>query len=129
MKRNLKPFIYIGLGIVLCVTLYYFKTITDKVEHRTGIDILMPLSTTNDSIQHKNSVVVKIKKDLNVYIDDIQHNIIDIERVLLDKAVNDSLIVILQAEKSVPVAHMIDVMEIANTHKFKVIMAVKPVDE
>ncbi|WP_298894627.1 biopolymer transporter ExbD [uncultured Psychroserpens sp.] len=129
MKRNLKPFIYLGLGIVLCVTLYYFKTITDKVEHNASIDILMPVSTTNDSIQHENSVVVKINKDLNVYVDDIKYNIIDVERVLLEKAINDSLTVILQAEKSVPVAHMINVMEIANTHKFKVIMAVKPVDE
>ncbi|WP_298759077.1 biopolymer transporter ExbD [uncultured Psychroserpens sp.] len=129
MKRNLKPFIYLGLGIVLCVTLYYFKAITDKVEHNVSIDILMPVSTTNDSIQHENSVIVKINKDLNVYVDDIKYNIIDVERVLLEKAINDSLTVILQAEKSVPVAHMINVMEIANTHKFKVIMAVKPVDE
>lgn len=127
MKRNLKPFIYLSIGIILLIILIYFKSLTNKIEHNNNIDLLIPL-TVSDSLEDRNETVVKINKDLKVYVDDVEHNLNAIEDVLLSKAVNDSLTVILRVEKSVPVKHMIDLMEVANKNKFKVILATNTED-
>ena len=127
MKRNLKPFIYLSIGIILLIILIYFKSLTNKIEHNNNIDLLIPL-TVSDSLEDRNETVVKINKDLKVYVDDVEHNLNAIEDVLLSKAVNDSLTVILRVEKSVPVKHMINLMEVANKNKFKVILATNTED-
>ncbi|MFD2916413.1 ExbD/TolR family protein [Psychroserpens luteus] len=126
MKRNLKLFIYIGIGIVLLVTLFYFQSLTNKIEKNNSIDLLVPLITANDSIENNNSVVVKINKDLIVFINDIEYDIKDTEEVLLEKAVNDDLTIVLRAEKSVPIENIVNFMDMANKNSFKVILAVKP---
>mgnify|MGYP003673422074 CR=1 FL=1 len=125
MKRNQKLFIYIGIGIVLLVTLFYFQSLTNKIEKNNSIDLLVPLITANDSIENNNSVVVKINKDLIVFINDIEYDIKDTEEVLLEKAVNDDLTIVLTAEKSVPVENIVNFMDMANKNSFKVILAVK----
>lgn len=128
MRRNQKLFIYIGIGIVLLVTLFCFQSLTSKIEKNSSIDLLLPITTANDSIQNNNSVVVKINKDLVVFIDDVEFDITDIEDVLLEKAVKDSLTIVLRAEDSVPVENIVNVMDMANKNNFKVIMGVKPND-
>ena len=129
-KKNLKPFIYVGLGIILLVTLFYFKTMTDKIEYNNGsIDLEIPIPTSNDTIPNENVVSVFINKDLTIYVDSIQHSIRGLEKVLVERAVNDSLTVILRAEKSVPITRIIDVMTVANKYKFKTILGVKPQKE
>ncbi|MEM5566968.1 biopolymer transporter ExbD [Psychroserpens sp. AS72] len=125
MKRNLKPFLYSGLGIILLIVVFCFKSFTSEIEITNGVDLLTPL-VSKDSLHNKNTVVVKINKDLIVYVDDIQRDVIDIENILLKKASNDSLTIVLKAEKSVPVEHIVKVMDIANRNKFKVIFALKP---
>ncbi|WP_298903106.1 biopolymer transporter ExbD [uncultured Psychroserpens sp.] len=126
MKRNLKPFIYIGLGVVLLVTLFYFKSLTDKIQYDNSVDLELPITTPNDTIQNDNVVNVFIKEDLSIYVDSIKRDIKDLEGILINRAVNDSLTIVLGAEKSVPVSNIIDVMTVANKHKFKTILAVKP---
>ena len=107
------------------VTLFYFQSLTNKIEKNNSIDLLVPLITANDSIENNNSVVVKINKDLIVFINDIEYDIKDTEEVLLEKAVNDDLTIVLTAEKSVPVENIVNFMDMANKNSFKVILAVK----
>lgn len=115
---------YTGIGIVLLIVLICFKSLTNKIEQNNSIDLLIPL-TTKDSLENKNTIVVKINKDLKVYVDEKEHNIEDLEKVLLAKVLNDSLTIVLRAEKSVPVENVVKVMDIANRNKLKVIMSVR----
>nr|WP_299276530.1 biopolymer transporter ExbD [uncultured Psychroserpens sp.] len=106
--------------------MFYFKSLTDKIQYDNSVDLELPITTPNDTIQNDNVVNVLIKEDLSIYVDSIKRDIKDLEGILINRAVNDSLTIVLGAEKSVPVSNIIDVMTVANKHKFKTILAVKP---
>ena len=90
-----------------------------------AIDILLPKAS--GMTENKKSVAVSIKKDLSYYIDQKRVGISILEGELiaaLSKQVAPTIV--LRAEKSVPIDNVVKVMDIANRHKFKVILAVKP---
>ena len=90
-----------------------------------AIDILLPKAS--GKTENKKSVAVSIKKDLTYYIDQKRVGESVLETELISALANqDQPTVVLRAEKSVPVEHVVKVMDIANRNKFKVILAVKP---
>ena len=92
-----------------------------------AIDILLPKAS--GKTENKKSVAVSIKKDLSYYIDQkrVGESVLEIE--LKNALANESEpTIVLRAEKSVAVEHVVKVMDIANRNKFKVILAVKPND-
>ncbi len=90
-----------------------------------AIDILLPKAS--GMTENKRSVSVTIKKDLTYYIDQERVGISVLESKLV-AALSDKTTptIVLRAEKSVPIDNVVKVMDIANRHKFKVILAVKP---
>ena len=90
-----------------------------------AIDILLPKAS--GMTENKKSVSVSIKKDLTYYIDQKRVGISVLESKLVE-ALSDKTnpTIVLRAEKSVPIDNVVKVMDIANRHKFKVILAVKP---
>ena len=90
-----------------------------------AIDILLPKAS--GMTENKRSVSVTIKKDLTYYIDQKRVSISVLESKLV-AALSDKTTptIVLRAEKSVPIDNVVKVMDIANRHKFKVILAVKP---
>ncbi|RMZ51305.1 biopolymer transporter ExbD [Flavobacteriaceae bacterium PRS1] len=90
-----------------------------------AIDILLPKAS--GMTENKRSVSVTIKKDLTYYIDQKRVGISVLESKLV-AALSDKTTptIVLRAEKSVPIDNVVKVMDIANRHKFKVILAVKP---
>ena len=105
--------------------LLIFFMIASTLVTTNAIDILLP--TANGKTENKKSVAVSIKKDLTYYIDDkrIGESVLENELIsLLSK--KEEPTIVLRAEKSVPVEHVVKVMDIANRNKFKVILAVKP---
>lgn len=90
-----------------------------------AIDILLPKAS--GMTENKRSVSVSIKKDLTYYIDQERVGISVLESKLIE-ALSDKVTptIVLRAEKSVPIDNVVKVMDIANRHKFKVILAVKP---
>lgn len=90
-----------------------------------AIDILLPKAS--GMTENKRSVSVTIKKDLTYYIDQKRVGISVLESKLV-VALSDKTTptIVLRAEKSVPIDNVVKVMDIANRHKFKVILAVKP---
>ncbi len=90
-----------------------------------AIDILLPKAS--GMTENKRSVSVSIKKDLTYYIDQERVGISVLESKLV-AALSDKTTptIVLRAEKSVPIDNVVKVMDIANRHKFKVILAVKP---
>ncbi|MFT4781100.1 MAG: biopolymer transport protein ExbD [Psychroserpens sp.] len=105
--------------------LLIFFMIASTLVTTSAIDILLP--TASGKTENKKSVAVSIKKDLTYYIDQkrVGESVLESELIsLLSK--QDEPTVVLRAEKSVPVEHVVMVMDIANRNKFKVILAVKP---
>lgn len=90
-----------------------------------AIDILLPKAS--GMTENKRSVSVSIKKDLTYYIDQKRVGISVLESELVAALSNKTTpTIVLRAEKSVPIDNVVKVMDIANRHKFKVILAVKP---
>ncbi|MFT4611915.1 MAG: biopolymer transport protein ExbD [Glaciecola sp.] len=105
--------------------LLIFFMIASTLVTTSAIDILLP--TASGKTENKKSIAVSIKKDLTFYIDEkrVGESVLENELIsLLSK--KDEPTIVLRAEKSVAVEHVVKVMDIANRNKFKVILAVKP---
>lgn len=105
--------------------LLIFFMIASTLVTTNAIDILLP--TASGKTENKKSVAVSIKKDLTYYIDQarVGESVLESELIALLSGKQEPIIV-LRAEKSVPVEYVVKVMDIANRNKFKVILAVKP---
>lgn len=105
--------------------LLIFFMLASTLVTTSAIDILLPKA--NGKTENKKSVAVSIKKDLTYYIDQKRVG----ESVLESELINalsgeEKPTIVLRAEESVAVQHVVTVMDIANRNKFKVILAVKP---
>lgn len=105
--------------------LLIFFMLASTLVTTNAIDILLPKAS--GKTENKKSVAVSIKKDLTYYIDQKQINTPELESELINLLQEEeSPTIVLRAEKSVPVDNVVQVMDIANRNKFKVILAVKP---
>ena len=105
--------------------LLIFFMIASTLVSTNAIDILLPKAS--GKTENKKSVAVSIKKDLTYYIDQKRVGESVLENELLSAlSSQESPTIVLRAEESVPVMHVVKVMDIANRNKFKVILAVKP---
>lgn len=105
--------------------LLIFFMLASTLVTTNAIDILLP--SASGKTENKKSVAVSIKQDLTYYIDQkrVGESMLESELIAaLSKEEKPTLV--LRAEKSVPVEHVVKVMDIANRNKFKVILAVKP---
>ncbi|WP_298238453.1 biopolymer transporter ExbD [uncultured Algibacter sp.] len=105
--------------------LLIFFMIASTLVTTNAIDILLPKAS--GKTENKKSVAVSIKKDLTYYIDQkrVGESVLENELLALLSS-QEKPTIVLRAEKSVPVEHVVKVMDIANRNKFKVILAVKP---
>jgi len=105
--------------------LLIFFMIASTLVTTNAIDILLPKAS--GKTENKKSVAVSIKKDLTFYIDQkrVGESVLENE-LLAALSSKEKPTIVLRAEKSVPVEHVVKVMDIANRNKFKVILAVKP---
>ena len=105
--------------------LLIFFMIASTLVTTNAIDIVLPKAS--GKTENKKSVAVSIKRDLTYYRDQrrVEETLLESQlvSVLSDK---EQPIIVLRAEKSVPVENVVKVMDIANRNKFKVILAVKP---
>lgn len=105
--------------------LLIFFMLASTLVSTNAIDILLPKAS--GKTENKKSVAVSITKDLNYYIDKklVGESVLEYELKLALENQKEPTIV-LRAEKSVAVEHVVKVMDIANRNKFKVILAVQP---
>ena len=105
--------------------LLIFFMIASTLVTTSAIDILLPKAS--GKTENKKSVSVSIKKDLTYYIDQKRVGESVLESQLITTLSGDEKpTIVLRAEESVPVQHVVKVMDIANRNKFKVILAVRP---
>ncbi|WP_179376793.1 ExbD/TolR family protein [Winogradskyella wichelsiae] len=105
--------------------LLIFFMIASTLVSTNAIDIVLPKAS--GKTENKKSTAVSIKKDLTFYIDQERVGESVLETQLISIMANqEAPTIVLRAEKSVPVEHVVKVMDIANRNKFKVILAVQP---
>ncbi len=90
-----------------------------------ALDLILPKAkgkTTN-----KQNVAVSITKDLQVYIDKERVSSSSLESRLKEVLAGvEEPTIILRAEEGVPIEKAVDVMDIANRNRYKIVLAVKP---
>jgi biopolymer transport protein ExbD len=90
-----------------------------------ALDLLLPKAKGKST--NKQNVSVSIKKDLTYFIDAKQVMVEQIESELVAKLTGEEEpTVILRAEEGVPIEKAVYVMDIANKHKYKIILGVRP---
>jgi biopolymer transport protein ExbD len=105
--------------------LLIFFMLASTLVTTNAIDIILPKAS--GKTENKRSIAVSIKDDLTFYIDQKRVGESVLETQLIELlSTQEAPTIVLRAEKSVPVEHVVKVMDIANRNKFKVILAVKP---
>ncbi|MCK7591842.1 biopolymer transporter ExbD [Subsaxibacter sp. CAU 1640] len=107
--------------------LLIFFMIASTLVTTSAIDILLPKAS--GKTENKKSVAVSIKENLTFYIDQrlVGESMLENE-LITALASQEEPTIVLRADKSVAVEHVVKVMDIANRNKFKVILAVRPND-
>ncbi|WP_299782734.1 biopolymer transporter ExbD [uncultured Formosa sp.] len=105
--------------------LLIFFMLASTLVTTNAIDVLLPKAS--GKTENKQTIAVSIKKDLTYYIDQkrVGESVLEIE-IKKALAKESKPTIVLRAEQSVPVEHVVKVMDIANRNKFKVILAVRP---
>lgn len=105
--------------------LLIFFMLASTLVTTNAIDILLPKAS--GKTENKKSVAVSITKDLKYYIDQklVAENVLE-NQLITALSKDEQPTIVLRAEKSVPVEHVVKVMDIANRNKYKVILAVQP---
>lgn len=105
--------------------LLIFFMLASTLVTTNAIDVLLPKAS--GKTENKQTVAISIKKDLTYYIDQSRVGESVLEHELKNRLSKESKpTIVLRAEESVPVEHVVKVMDIANRNKFKVILAVRP---
>ena len=105
--------------------LLIFFMLTSPAITPEALDLILPKAkgkTTN-----VQNISVSITKDLQVYINDERVSSSSLEQKLKENlaGVEDPTI-ILRAEEGVPIEKAVNVMDIANRNRYKIVLAVKP---
>ncbi|UCG27117.1 MAG: biopolymer transporter ExbD [Bacteroidales bacterium] len=113
-----------GMADIIFLLLIFFM-ITSTLIHPTALKLLLPRSSHQTSA--KPLTTVSITQDLQYYVENVPVDIETLERVLLDKiGDNRDIYISLHADRSVPIEHVVKVMNIAKKNEFKLILATNP---
>ena len=105
--------------------LLIFFMLTSTLVNPNALKLLLPKA--NGQTQASQSVTVSIDKQLNYYVDQQKVQLSQIEPLLLRKTKGlDNSTVVLNAEKSVPIDNVVQIMAIANKNGLKMIIATEP---
>jgi biopolymer transport protein ExbD len=90
-----------------------------------ALDLLLPKAQGKST--NTQTVSLSIKKDLTYFIDGKQIALENIENELVRKLSNqETPTILLRVEETVPIEKAVTVMDLANRHKFKIILGVRP---
>lgn len=105
--------------------LLIFFMLTSPAITPEALDLILPKA--NGKTSNNSSLSVSITKDLQIYIDNDRVSNSALESTLKSKLTGvDDPTIILRAEEGVPIEKAVNVMDIANRNKYKIVLAVKP---
>lgn len=112
-----------SLTDVIFLLLIFFM-LTSTVVSPNALKLLLPSS--NKQVQSKTSVSVSITKDLEYYVNEKRAGIDDIKGLLMQQLQGrEDPVVVLNADKTVPIDNVVQVMNIGNDLNVKMILATK----
>lgn len=105
--------------------LLIFFMLTSPAITPEALDLILPkASGKTTTVQN---ISVSITKDLQFYINDERVSSSALEGLLKQKLVGvEDPTIILRAEEGVPIEKAVNVMDIANRNRYKIVLAVKP---
>ncbi|NVK07477.1 MAG: biopolymer transporter ExbD [Tenacibaculum sp.] len=104
--------------------LLIFFMLTSTLVTVSAIDVLLPKA--GGKTENNTSVAVTITKDASFYIDKTKVSNVNLERELLTKVgVNKKKTVVIRGDQNVQYKNVMQVIDIANRNKLKMILAVK----
>ena len=105
--------------------LLIFFLVTSTLVNPNALKLLLPKST--NQLSNRESVTVSIDKNLVYYFNAKVTPFSMLESKIVEELKNsDDPCITIQAEKSVPIEHVVRVMNIAKTHGYKSILATDP---
>ncbi len=122
-KRHFKPEVSTSSLNDIMFFLLLFFLIVSSLANPNVIKLLLPNSKSAQNL-NKQQVTISITKDKKYYIDSHQINFDDIEPLLKSRITSlQEPTVILRLESSLTVQDLVDVLEIGNRLKVKMVMA------
>ena len=105
--------------------LLVFFLLTSPAITPDALDLILPKAKGKTS--NKQSLSVSITKDLDFYVNKERVSESRVERMITKELAGvDEPTIILRAEEGVPIENAVKVMDIANRHKYKIVLAVRP---
>jgi len=105
--------------------LLVFFMVTSTLIHPNALKLLLPRSNSQTSA--KAITTVSITKELNYYIETNQVPLEDIESILQSRlSGQEEPTIALHVDKSVPMENVVSIMNIAQSNKYKLILATQP---
>lgn len=102
--------------------LLIFFMLTSTLVTTNALDLVLPKS--NAQTVKKQRVSVSINENFEYFIDKEAVELKYMEAQLMDKlAGQEEQIIVLRVDKTVPIEHAVEVMDIAYRNKFKVVLA------
>ena len=102
--------------------LLIFFMLTSTLVTTNALDLVLPKS--NAQTVKKQRVSVSINENFEYFIDKEAVELKYMEAQLMDKlARQEEQIIVLRVDKTVPIEHAVEVMDIAYRNKFKVVLA------
>jgi biopolymer transport protein ExbD len=127
--KTIETFSMSSMTDIIFLLLIFFMITSTMVTPNT-IKVLLPQGSKQTSAKPLARVI--IDKELNIYAangsEDEQLVTLDELPALLNSSINDSteLYVSLYADESVPYKNIVEVLNIANDNKFKMVLATRP---
>ena len=105
--------------------LLIFFMLTSPVITPEALDLILPKAKGKTT--STQNVAVSITKDLEYYINEDKVNSNQIESLLKSNLSGvEEPTIILRAAEGVPIENAVQIMDIANRNKYKIVLAVKP---
>ena len=102
--------------------LLIFFMLTSTLVTTNALDLVLPNSTAQTV--KKQRVSISINENLEYYLDKEIVELKYIESLLIDRlADQEEQVVVLRVDKTVPIEHAVEVMDIAYRNKFKIVLA------
>lgn len=124
-KRRSSGVYTASLNDIMFFLLLFFLIISTMVTP-AAIRVLLPNAATSEKVVTKKNINLIITQDLRYYINDKEVSKIDIEptlaAILEKKAENEEMNVLLQADKSLSLQDVVDVIDIGNKLRVKMVL-------
>lgn len=113
-----------GMTDIIFLLLLFFM-LTSTLINSNALNLMLPRS--NNQVQAKPMTTVSITKDILFYVDRKQVDIQQLESVIKGKMANrKDPVISINADRSVPIEHIVTIMNIARRNNYKVILATSP---